>query len=285
MAALALRGGATAAPPPGLVSAFRWKMADPLFGGFSAIHVYPGGARFLAVSDRGAWTEGRIARDARGRITGLEAAPMRLLRGQGEAPLDEARRDAEGMAVAPDGTLYISFEGATRVLRYARPGGPAENLPTPDAFRRMQLNSSLEALAVAADGTLYTLPERSGRIDRPFPVWRFRGGRWDQPFTLPRRGEYLAVSADIGPDGRFYLLERDFRGLSGFSTRLRRFDLTRAGMAAEATLIETPLGTHGNLEGLSVWRDGAGRLIATMIADDNFHFLLRSEIVEYALPD
>ena len=102
-------------------------------------------------------------------------------------------------------------------------------LEVPAAFGEMQLNSSLESLAAAADGTLYTVPERSGAWDRPFPVWRWREGRgWDQPFALPREGRFLTVDADIGPDGRFYLLERDV-GLLGFRSRLRRFALAPAG--------------------------------------------------------
>ena len=40
-----------------------------------------------------------------------------------------------------------------------------------------------------------------------------------------------------------------------------------------------------SLEGLSVWRDANGRLTATMIADNNFSFFLRNQIVEYRLPD
>lgn len=284
--ALAMRGGAVAAPPAGFRGAFRWRMEDARFGGLSALHVFPGGARFLVISDRGAWSRGRILRDGEGRIAAVKAEPFRLLRANGPDPLADGRNDSEGIAVAPDGTIYISFEGlrAARVLRYRSIDGPAENLPVPAEFRLMQLNSALEALAIGPDGALYTLPERSGEVDAPFPVWRFRGGAWDQPFSIPRRGSYLAVSADIGPDGRFYLLERDLQGLAGFATRLRRFDLGQ-GLSGETVILETAAGTHDNLEGLSVWRDAAGRLVATMVSDDNFRFFQTTELVEYALPD
>jgi hypothetical protein len=50
-------------------------------------------------------------------------------------------------------------------------------------------------------------------------------------------------------------------------------------------LLETPVGLYDNLEGVSIWRDDAGHLTATMVSDDNFAFFLRSEIVEYRLPD
>ena len=274
------------APPPGLIGSFTWRMDDPRFGGFSAIALTPDGRQFTALSDRGSFTTGRLIRDATGVITDVAAKPLRLLRATGSSPLAQGRNDSEGIAVARDGTVYVSFEGrgAARVLHYKQIDGPAENLPVPGAFRQMQMNSSLESLAIGPDDTLYTLPERSGTEDRPFPVWRFRGGAWDQPFAIPRRGAFLAVSADIGPDGRFYLLERDFRGIAGFASRLRRFRLTDTALLDETVLLDTPAGTHDNLEGLSVWRRKTG-LVATMISDDNFRFFQSTEIVEYHLPD
>ena len=51
------------------------------------------------------------------------------------------------MAVAADGTVYVSFENIARVLRYEAIDGPAQNLITPREFGRMQRNSALEALA------------------------------------------------------------------------------------------------------------------------------------------
>lgn len=284
LATLALAGRATPAFPAGPLGVYRWRMDDPRFGGFSAIHVSADGLRFIAVSDRGAFTTGAFRRDAGGRIAGVKAAPMRLLRGLGVSPLRAERRDSEGIAVTPGGTVYISFEGveAARVLRYARIDGPAENLPTPAAFSTFGLNTALEALAVAADGTLYTLPEVP--VGAAFPVWRFRDGAWDQPFAIPASDSYRAVSAEIGPDGRFYLLERRFHGLAGFASRLRRFEMTKAGPTDARVVIETAPGQHDNLEGLSLWRGPEG-LVATMISDDNFRFFQRTEIVEYLLPD
>jgi len=149
----------------------------------------------------------------------------------------------------------------------------------------MPANAGLEALAIDSAGMLYTLPERSGAPTRPFPLYRFDGVRWSIPWRLPRRGRYLAVGADFGPDGRFYLLERDFNGLLGFSSRVRRFTLGPEGALTEETLLTTRNLRHGNLEGLSVWRDGAGEIRLTMVADDNFSFFQQTEIVEYRITE
>lgn len=280
-----LQGSASPTAGTSLLSDFRWTMDDPRFGGFSGLELGPDGRDLVALSDRGAWLRGRIARDAAGRITAIAPdGPVTLLRGKGEAPLNADRRDSEGLAIAPDGTVYVSLEGPARVLRYARLGGPAENLPDAPAFPKMQTNSSLEALAIGPDGALYTLPERSGGETRPFPVYRFRAGHWDSPFSVSRSEGFLPVGADFGPDGRFYLLERKFAGLAGFATRIRRFRIAGDRIDTGETLLQTPLGLHDNLEGIALWRDAQG-LVATLIADDNFSFLFSTRLVEYRLPD
>ncbi len=281
----ALIGGlqGSASPPlaEGFLQSYRWTARDANFGGFSGIHVWPDGQRILVLSDKGMYVQGAIRRAADGSITGVETGRVTPLRARGDGALAAGRTDSEGLAVAPDGRVFVSFEGAARVLEYDRITGPAANLPEHPDFARMQSNSSLESLAVDGKGTLYTLPERSGRVGVAFPVYRFRKGAWDQPFDLPRRGAFLAVDADIGPDGRFYLLERDFQGLAGFASRVRSFAMTAAGLTDERTEMESGVGQHDNLEGLSVWRDGTGGLRMTMVSDDNFNFFQTTEIVEY----
>ena len=79
--------------------------------------------------------------------------------------------------------------------------------------------------------------------------------------------------------GRLYLLERDFAGI-GFRSRVRRFAPDGTG---EEVLLETGIGVHDNLEGISVWRDDLSRIRLTMVSDDNFRFFQRTEFVEYAL--
>lgn len=280
-----LEGSASPTPPPGFLDAFHWTMEDPHFGGFSGIEISENGRDIIALSDRGAYTTGQITRDATGRITAISAKPVQPLHGANGKLLVPELSDSEGIALAADGSVFVSFEGGARVLHYPKLSGPAQNLPRPAEFKAMQKNSALEALAIDAKGALFTLPERSGAVDKPFPVYRFKNGKWDKRLQISRVGGYLPVGADFGPDGKFYLLEREFRGLAGFSSRLRRFSLNPKGFDAGETLLETPVGLYDNLEGISIWRDVAGRLTATMVSDDNFKFFLRSQIVEYQLPD
>jgi len=255
---------------------------DPSFGGLSSLHIYPDGQHFLATSDRGQFVAGKIIRKERA-ITGIENVTLTPIRNAKGLPLTPRNADAEGLSVEPNGRIYVSFEGFHRVATYTNPQSSSLLLPRHKDFGHMQNNSSLEALAIDAKGRLYTLPERSGALKRPFPVYRFSGRNWDRKLSIPRRGNYLAVGADFGPDGWFYLLERHYQELIGFSTRVRRFRLTDTGFNQEETLLETPIGRHDNLEGISVWRDTQGDTRITMVADDNFNFFQSNELVEYVL--
>ena len=64
---------------------------------------------------------------------------------------------------------------------------------------------------------------------------------------------------------------------------MRSFALGEGGLTDERVEMESATGQHDNLEGLSVWRDGAGVIRLTMISDDNFSFFQTTEIVEYRL--
>lgn len=264
------------------LGSFTWNMRDDGFGGFSGLELAQDGVGFTAISDRGTRVDGKLRRKS-GAIVAVQAGPITPLRDVKGAPLKHLRNDAEGLAIRADGRSFVSFEGLHRVFAYPSAKAKAARLPRHPAFKHMQSNSSLEALAIDRRGWLYTLPERSGKMTRPFPLFRFRNGRWDRTLSIPRRGHFLPVGADFGPDGRLYLLERDFAGI-GFRSRVRSFVVTPKSVSDEREHLVTSTGRHDNLEGIAVWRDAQSRIRLTMISDDNFRFFQRTEFVEYALP-
>lgn len=260
------------------VGRYRWHMDDPAFGGWSAIEVTPDGTGFIALSDRSSIVSGRLLRDSGGRIAAVESGPIRPLTLKNGKP---ARLDAEGLALAADGRVFISEEGTHRVWMSRVPGQGLVALPPLPGAQDLVRNQSLEALAVDAEGTVFTLPEVPRRSDG-FPVFRFRQGRWEVPFVLSRNPDWDAVGADFGPDGTFFLLERGFAGLGGFRSRIRAFTFAEDGATELPIVLETPFRRYGNLEGLSVWQDADGYERYTMISDDNFLPLgLYTDIVEY----
>jgi hypothetical protein len=239
----------------------------PGFGGLSAIEMDPPGAVATVLSDRGAAFLITIDRGA-GRY---DIAPSQQ---------PQPHRDSEGLALSDD-QMFYSYEGPAEVW-----GADRTRLPDHADFGTYPLNGSLEALAASPDGTLYTLPERVGGMGdggTAFPVYRFANTVWEVIGALPRRGPFLPAGADIGPDGLLYILERALTPL-GFRSRIRRLDPANP-MAPAQTLLTTRAGLHDNLEGLTLWRSANGATCLSMVSDNNFLGVQRTELVEYALTE
>jgi hypothetical protein len=265
-----------------LIGALNMAAEHPLLGGLSALEMAEDGASMVALSDRGAVFRADISRDDTGQITRVDLIQAEELLGRNGRRGPWAARDSEGLAMAEDGTLFLSFEGDHRVARYLG-DGISEALPPHPDFAALQANAALEALAIDAAGQLYAVPEDPGSEVLSFPVYRFADGSWDRTLSVPRIGRFLAVGADFDDLGRFYLLERDFSLFFGFAARIRRFTVTETGLANEVTLLTTRYGQFSNLEGLSLWRNAAGRIVASMVSDDNFSPLLPTQLVEFML--
>ncbi|WP_299618452.1 esterase-like activity of phytase family protein [uncultured Tateyamaria sp.] len=262
--ALILSGTAGVAEPLTFVRSVVLGSDLPEFGGLSAIEMPLSGSEALMLSDRGAAFALSIDRAA-----GTYAITS--------VPQPRPHRDSEGLAW--DGTaMFFSYEGPGAVVR-----ADGKRLAVHPDFSTHRPNGSLEALAAAPDGTLYTLPERSGDPNIPFPIYRYTGGTWEKWAALPRLGPFLPAGADIGPDGMLYILERAFSPL-GFRSRIRRLD-PKAPEVETETVLKTRAGLHDNLEGLALWRSDSGATCLSMVSDNNFLSVQRTELVEYALTE
>lgn len=264
------------------LSTVRWRHDAEWFGGFSGLELASDGIGFHAITDRGHLVEGTLQR--RGdQMTGVTLTAERALSDEQGNELAWPHKDSEGLALDPRAGLYVSFESDTRVLRYDEETVAAQRPDDTRAWRALHSKQGLEALAIDAEGTLFTLPEGIPLGATEALIYRRAvDGEWTQPFTLPVDQHYRPVGADFGPDGRFYLLEREFRWF-GFRNRIRVMTFTDTGAENIELLLETPHRAYGNLEGLAVWVDTDGRTRLTMISDDNFLPVMRTEIVEYVL--
>lgn len=287
VASCTMQLGAQTATKAQFLSSYHWNGSPPTFGGFSAIEVSDNGRSFVAITDRADVTRGQFTRTD-GIITGITHNPLKKLPSETGTPLRGPWSDSEGLAVLKDGALIVSFEVRNRLMGFTSDVSKARNItPAPFPDTAYHPNATLEALAVDKDGTLFVIPEGDGAEKTPHPVYRLKqsASKWSKPFDIPRYRPYVPVGADIGPDGRFYLLERHLSGIFGFTSRVRRFDIGPDGFSNETILLESSVGQHDNLEGLSVWRDTDGRMRLTMVSDDNFKFFQVTEIVEYVVPN
>ena len=276
-----------AAPVPPVVvdqlGTYLWRESDADFGGFSGLEMSDNGARYWALSDRGTIRWGSVERDSQGRIARLTTAgKARLQDSKGGKLKPGYLGDAEGLAIDAQARIFVSFEGLDRVARFDDPDQPATPLPKAPPFASLRRNAGLEALAITPAGDLLVIPEDWAESDPGFPVWRFRGGAWSTAYRLPRDPRWAPVGADVGPDGKLYVLERDFRGLMGFASRVRRYAMTDDALGPPELLIQSVPMQYDNLEGIAVWADAQGIRI-TLISDDNFLFVQRTELVEFRI--
>lgn len=253
-------------------------------GGFSGIDLDASGTEFHMITDRGRIVTGRLMRKD-GTISQIAfEAHQPLVDKDGQAR-DFPHTDAEGLAVDDQGRAFVSFEQAHRFLVYDTWKSNARWPSYTRSWRALANNQGLEALAILEDGTLLTVPEKiNWGASESLVYRRAPNSNWSQPYTLPINKNYKPVGADFGPDGRLYILERGLYPF-GFYSRVRAMHVSDKGFQGIHTVLQTTLGTHGNLEGVSVWQDSNGAIRLTMISDDNFLPFSRSQIVEYVLGD
>lgn len=283
----AFGGGGAAAVEAVPMGTYVWREPDPSFGGFSGLVMAPGGASFQAVSDHGELYAGAVTRDPAGRIAAVRATwHGRLLDNHGR-PVGRFTSDAEALAPARDGGLYVAFESYARVTRLNPPDLHPEPLHDFDRFRAFWSNESFEGVAERPDGALIAVLEQADEAEGGYPTFlgtgRGHAMTWRPGPVIPAgEGGFAASDAAFGPDGLFYLLERRL-SLGGFASRIRRFTDRDGAFGPPETVLETAPGTLGNMEGMSLWSDAAGHTVISLISDDGFQFLQRTTLVEYEL--
>lgn len=263
------------------IASVRMQVDVPWFGGLSAIDVNGQGTALTILGDKGVFLTVRIERP-QGVPEIAEISDPTRLRGQDGTELDMPAGDAEGLSVLGNDRFCVAFEGRPRIACYDTPQSAARVLPHPPGRSALAPNRSYEALAVDRFDTLWTLAE-TPNAQGLAPLYAWQSDTWARMALLPGYGTFSPVGADFGPDGQLYILERAL-GVTGFRSRIRRWDPKQPD-AIPTTLLRTSGGRHGNLEGIAVWRDHSGHLRATMVSDNNFNAIQRTQLVEYQLPD
>jgi len=274
--------GITGGRLTGLALSGAWDLRGdhPNFGGFSGLMVSSG--RLFAVSDKGWWL-GASLRQADGalRLANTRLAPMRD--GEGDR-YTKAGGDAEGLTRLGR-RLMVSFERDHRIMTLrdtGRMGGPIQ----PRSFEQFRSNNGLEALATLPDGRLIVLAESAGDAESGgFPLFLIDPEGGVTGTLLPRTGRHSVTGADIGPDGRLYLVLREYSLLFGVSIRVMRYHIGPDGLplpdSAETLAAFEDESGIGNMEGISLDRGSDGETRLWLISDDNFRASQRTLLMRF----
>lgn len=251
--------------------------------GLSGLEMNPDGLGFIAVSDQGWWVEADLMRDGDA-ISDVHITRMEGIIGQDGLPV-AARRvgdwsDAEGLAIAPDGRAWVSFERWAHVWRYDGPFSQGALIKDHDTFHGFSDNRQLEAIAVSPEGTVYVFSEQP--LSQGFPIYRLgEDDQWHIDGYLPEHDVFAIVGADFDDNGALYILERKLIVGLWWQSRIRRI---RLDGTEDTTLWTSARDQFGNLEAISVWRDDAG-LRLTLVSDNNGGRNNSTQFVEFRLTD
>ena len=266
---------------------------DPAFGGFSGIHVEADGSHFIAITDRGSWLRGRIVyRDGRpAGIADAEVAPM--LGSDGKPLATGGWYDAESLAER-DGMLYVGIERVEQMVRfdYRRDGllARGQAIKVPPDFKTFAYNKGLECLAAPRQGSLagdlIAMTERS--LDRGGNIRSFLlGSDKVTRFSVKRTRDFDVSDCALLSPNDLLLLERRYSPVRGVAMRIRRLPLAsfKEGAVVDGhSMIEADLAHQiDNMEGIAVHRTGRGETILTLVSDDNFSFIQRNLLLQFAV--
>ena len=279
---LEFRGGLT------LTSSFRE------FGGLSAIRIASDGSQFISLTDHGRWFKGRLTYEG-ARPVGIADAVMAPILGPDGQPLAaHGWHDTESIA-DDDGTLYVGIEGVNQIVRfdYGKDGLLARGhpIPVPPGVRTLPRKKGLEALVFVPrnqpmGGTLIAISERgldsAGNL-RAFLI----GGPTPGTFAVKRNKIFDISDAALLPSGDLLILERSFSWPEGLLVQIRRIkigDIKPGAVVDGPVLFEADLHFEiDNMEGLAVHQTPAGEIVLTMISDDNFSAVQRTELLQFTL--
>jgi hypothetical protein len=268
------------------------RSTDPRFGGFSGIHVSTDGGTLLAISDRGTWLRLRLRYDKDGRLAGAAQAEMGALIGEDGLPLTGENRDAEDLAVLPDGSMLVPFERRHRILHYPEASPPFRRppvpFPAPEGLADAPSNGGLEALVHVGRGFLVGIAERMTAGGGALAAWVGRGGVWE-PFGYVRKPGFRVTAAALLPAGDLLVIEHRYSAASGSVARFVRVPRNaiaprRRIEGRELAELAPPLTTE-NFEGVSIRRGEGREALIYVMSDDNFNPLQRTLLMMFAVKE
>ena len=274
------------------------RAADPEFGGISSALIDADGKGFVAISDHAHWIMGRFTAENEV-LTGVEQvriAPM--IAPNGRRMKDMRWFDSEGLTRLGR-HFYVSVERTHDIFRFdtanGRPSGRGALIEVPKAMKGLNGNQGVEALGVIpaqspSAGALIAIAERAPRAapSDDIPGWLI-GGKGAGAFRVKRIGAFDVTDLGFLPGGDLLILERRFTPFFGLGFRIRRVALASIASGAVLdgeVLVEADLGQQiDNMEALMIHKAANGKIILTLMSDDNFSLLQRNLVLRFAMDE
>lgn len=263
---------------------------NKFFGGLSGVDMLDRETA-LMISDESYVFRARLVHEG-GRLVGIADAEMQSLFANGDT--SKTKGDAEDLALDPADRsrgVIVRERQANAMLTFDLAAGwPAnfEPMRVGAEDRILRSNKGLESAAYAPEGTplagsIVTIAERPPRGETDIPAWIAGVGR----FSVVRRDDFDVSSARFLPDGDLLLLERRYSPAWSIGVRLRRIEGSTIAVGArvdgDVILDAGMMSQIDNMEGLAVGADESGRIILTLVSDDNYSLLQRTLILQFAL--
>jgi hypothetical protein len=280
------------------IRSFRIASGQTLFGPLEfvgGLEMASSSRDFGGVADTGFWFFGRLEHDADGRPSGIADFTMQqMVDPRGQVMSDKGRTDAEGLTIH-DGIATVTFERQHRVSEFRLDPSDMKSQIRDIGFvipaRELRNNRGLETIAHAPKGgplggARVVVAEKS--LDKNGNIFAaIIEGPGKGLFTVVRRGEFDITDGAFLPNGDLLLLERSYAISRGVGMRLRRIpgkNVHKGAVADGEILLEVGM-THqiDNMEGLDVWRRADGKLMVSLMSDDNHSILQRNLYLESIL--
>lgn len=265
------------------------------FGGLSGIELSSDGKRLLAISDRGHWFKATIGykNGALNNISNAEMSPLLNANGQ---RFKSWEIDSEGLTKR-SGSLsdvIVSTERNQALMRYKLGNNLTANAMkwgTIIDAKKITRNKGLESVTILPKshkyrGWLLAIAEKKLDKNGNHTAWLVNG-KINHTFNLKRYADFDITDVSYLPNGDIVVLERSIALFSGATMRIRQIcgrDIKPNALVDGYKLIESGWSLSvDNMEGIAVHKASNGETILTVISDDNFHFLQRNLLLQFAL--
>src|SRR6185437_8137228 len=160
-----------------------------------------------------------------------------------------------------------------------------------DDFKTFTFNKSLECLTVPPAGAphagvLIAVTERSLDAQGNHRSYLLKGAKVAR-FFVKRSDGFDVSDCTILPPADLLLLERSYTRLRNIRMRIRRIPLAliKPDTLVDGKVLITADFAYqiDNMEGIAVHRNADGETIITLVSDDNFSFIQRNLLMQFAL--